>query len=200
MTASTLQGWIIFGDERMGRMLEIELERMGIPARAFDLPPTTPQPLRILIWDADTHPITEGRVLAAKSGCPLVTVGREPSSDPLHLRRPFLISDLETLLRKLLSENSHPTAPPSLYVGDGTVAIGGIPVPLTDAELRIFSALYERRGEVVPREELATLLGGGGNSVEVYVCHLRRKLEAPLGRRTALITTLRGVGYRMELL
>ena len=47
------------------------------------------------------------------------------------------------------------------------------------------------------REELAALLGGGGHSVEVYVCKLRTKLEKPLGRR--LIHTVRGVGYRMDV-
>ena len=50
---------------------------------------------------------------------------------------------------------------------------------------------------VVPRAELATLLGGGGNSVEVYVCKLRAKIEKPLGRR--MIHTVRGKGYRLEI-
>jgi len=67
---------------------------------------------------------------------------------------------------------------------------------MTPAEYAILERLYARRGEAVTREELAALLGGGGNSVEVYICKLRAKLEKPLGRR--LILTVRGVGYRME--
>jgi two-component system OmpR family response regulator len=36
---------------------------------------------------------------------------------------------------------------------------------------------------------------GGPNVVEVYVGYLRRKLDAPFGRKS--IETVRGVGYRL---
>jgi DNA-binding response OmpR family regulator len=36
---------------------------------------------------------------------------------------------------------------------------------------------------------------GDPNIVEVYVSSLRRKLDAPFGRRT--IQTVRGIGYRL---
>lgn len=81
-------------------------------------------------------------------------------------------------------------------VRDGTVTVGGRTVPLTPAEQVILDYLLAHRGETVPRDALASLLKGGGNSVDVYVCHLRTKIEKPLGRR--LITTIRGVGYRLE--
>jgi DNA-binding response OmpR family regulator len=59
----------------------------------------------------------------------------------------------------------------------------------------------ERRGEAVSREELSDCLATAGkksdsNKTEVYLCYLRRKLEKPTGRRW--ITTVRGVGYRLE--
>jgi DNA-binding response OmpR family regulator len=37
---------------------------------------------------------------------------------------------------------------------------------------------------------------GDPNIVEVYVGHLRRKVDKPFGR--PMITTLRGLGYRLE--
>jgi DNA-binding response OmpR family regulator len=37
---------------------------------------------------------------------------------------------------------------------------------------------------------------GDPNIVEVYVGHLRRKLDRPFGRET--LTTVRGAGYRLE--
>jgi DNA-binding response OmpR family regulator len=79
---------------------------------------------------------------------------------------------------------------------NGVLTVQGSPVPLTPAEAAILDRLYVHRGEVVSREELSALLGGGGNSVEVYVCKLRAKIEKPLGRR--MIHTVRGVGYRLE--
>ena len=85
---------------------------------------------------------------------------------------------------------------PALTWEDGVCTVQGSPLPLTPAEAAILDCLYTRRGETVPRAELATLLEGGGNSVEVYICKLRTKLEKPLGRR--MIVTVRGVGYRME--
>ncbi|GAA3367971.1 hypothetical protein GCM10020367_04410 [Streptomyces sannanensis] len=37
---------------------------------------------------------------------------------------------------------------------------------------------------------------GDPNIVEVYISALRRKIDAPFGRRS--ITTVRGAGYRLE--
>ena len=37
---------------------------------------------------------------------------------------------------------------------------------------------------------------GGENVVEVYVGHLRRKIDLPFGLTT--LTTVRGMGYRLE--
>ena len=91
-------------------------------------------------------------------------------------------------------------APLTLAPEGNAALIGDLRVPLTPAEAAILARLLERRdtrpGLAVTREELSTLLGGGGNSVDVYVCHLRRKIEKPLGRR--MIATVRGMGYRME--
>ena len=100
---------------------------------------------------------------------------------------------------------SYPAAPkaapvpasPVLAVENGAVTLGGKPLALTPAEQAILEYLHARKGEAVPRAELSTLLDGGGNSVEVYICKLRAKIEKPLGRR--MILTVRGKGYRMEI-
>ncbi len=82
-------------------------------------------------------------------------------------------------------------------ISDGVLAVGGRTVALTPSEWAIYRCLDMHRGEVVPREVLAACLsGGGGNSVDVYVCHLRAKLEKPVGAR--MVWTVRGEGYKME--
>ena len=56
-------------------------------------------------------------------------------------------------------------------------------------------------GEVVSKLEILDnvwdfAFDGDPNIVEVYVRHLRRKLDEPFGRQ--LIQTIRGVGYRLD--
>lgn len=68
-------------------------------------------------------------------------------------------------------------------------------VSLSLQEWRILCCLYQHKGAIVPRETLLDLMGSSGNSVEVYICHLRKKLETPSGSR--LILTVRGKGYRL---
>ncbi|MBQ9162770.1 MAG: winged helix-turn-helix transcriptional regulator [Clostridia bacterium] len=78
------------------------------------------------------------------------------------------------------------------------VAVGSEKIKLSPREWSIFKRLYDSRGCVVERGELARLIDAaeGTNTVEVHVCHLREKIEKPLGTR--IFYTVRGVGYRME--
>jgi DNA-binding response OmpR family regulator len=65
----------------------------------------------------------------------------------------------------------------------------------------VLEYLVRRAGEVIPKREL---LGGvwdddfdgDANIVEVYIRHLRRKVDEPFGRRS--IETVRGSGYRLS--
>jgi DNA-binding response OmpR family regulator len=60
--------------------------------------------------------------------------------------------------------------------------------------------LLHRCGEVVSKREILEHVWdydfeGDSNIVEVYVRHLRNKLDRPFGRDT--IQTVRGAGYRL---
>jgi DNA-binding response OmpR family regulator len=75
----------------------------------------------------------------------------------------------------------------------------GIEVSLSGREAEVLAALMLARGGVVDKAELVNKVWGAHfkgdrNIVEVYVRHLRRKLEPTLGRQ--LIATVHGVGYR----
>ena len=64
----------------------------------------------------------------------------------------------------------------------------------------LLEALLRRPGEVVPKRELLREVwgddfDGDANVVEVYVGYLRRKVDAPFGRRS--LQTVRGAGYRV---
>ena len=85
---------------------------------------------------------------------------------------------------------------------DGLVLAGGEVVRLSVRELRLLTALMDRWGRIVSREELYRLAWGGtlrrgDRSVDVYVHKLRAKLERALPQ-AAFIHTHLGFGYRFE--
>lgn len=78
-----------------------------------------------------------------------------------------------------------------------TATRAGVPAGLTAREWELFEPLARRAGSVVPRAELAALLGRpdgarASNVVEVHLSAIRRKL----GRDS--IETIRGRGYRFK--
>ena len=78
----------------------------------------------------------------------------------------------------------------------------GRPLHLTTRELALLTALVEREGRIVSREELYLSVWGepyrkSDRSVDVYVGKLRRKLERELPERR-LIHTHFGFGYRFQ--
>lgn len=93
---------------------------------------------------------------------------------------------------------------PQLTVGEvnvnlatRTVTMGGKAVPVTAREWAVLERLLSRRGGIVTKAEIEDSLypfGAevDGNAVEVYVSRLRKKLGQ------SIITTVRGLGYRIE--
>ena len=77
---------------------------------------------------------------------------------------------------------------------------GDVEISLTARELSVLDFLLRRRDEVVTKAEIiADVWGsdfdGDANIVEVYVGHLRAKVDRPFGRES--IQTVRGAGYRL---
>ena len=90
-----------------------------------------------------------------------------------------------------------------LNTADQTLQYEGKAIDLTKNEYRILLCLMERKGQVVSRELLMQRLWEtdsfvDDNTLSVYMRRLRQKLDA--GREISCITTIRGVGYRMESL
>ena len=85
---------------------------------------------------------------------------------------------------------------------DFLAVAGGHPLNLTARELELLTALVEREGRIVSREELYRAVWGetyrkSDRSVDVYVGKLRQKLDDALpGQR--LIHTHFGFGYRFQ--
>lgn len=78
----------------------------------------------------------------------------------------------------------------------------GTEVPLTPLEFSILWLLCERRGKVVPAEELFESVWGEkylnhNNTVMAHIARLREKLREP-ARKPRFIKTVWGVGYTVE--
>jgi two-component system, OmpR family, response regulator len=123
-----------------------------------------------------------------------------------YLTKPFSYAVLVARLRALLRRGA-PQRPAVLEAGElrldpsaRRVWRGAVEVELTPRELALLEFLLRRRGEVVSKREILQHVWdydfeGDPNIVEVYVRHLRNKLDRPFGRET--IHTLRGAGYRL---
>ena len=123
-----------------------------------------------------------------------------------YVTKPFshvaLIARLRALIRRGVSER-----PPTLEAGDLRFDPGArrtwrgeAEVRLTAREASLLEFLMRRSGEVVSKSEILDHVWddrfeGDLNIVEVYVRHLRNKLDRPFDR--ASIETVRGAGYRL---
>lgn len=115
---------------------------------------------------------------------------------------PVLVARLRALVRRGGRER-----PAVLEAGDLSldpaarrVFRGETEISLTARELAVLDFLLRRRGEAVTKAEvIANVWGddfdGDANIVEVYIGHLRTKVDRPFGR--AAIETVRGTGYRL---
>ncbi|HVD27152.1 MAG TPA: response regulator transcription factor, partial [Mycobacteriales bacterium] len=144
-------------------------------------------------------------MLTAKDGVWDEVEGLDTGADD-YLTKPFAYAVLVARLRALLRRGAR-ERPVVLEAGDLRVDPaarrawrGAVEVDLTPRELALVEFLLHRRGEVVSKREILEHVWdydfeGDSNIVEVYVWHLRNKLDRPFGRDT--IQTVRGAGYRL---
>jgi two-component system OmpR family response regulator len=124
-----------------------------------------------------------------------------------YLTKPFSFVVLLARIRALLRRSGR--SEPVLYTaGDVTLdpithrcSRGEVDVTLTAREFSVLEFLMRRAGEVVAKAEILDnvwdfAFDGDPNIVEVYIRHLRKKLDEPFGRH--LIETIRGAGYRLD--
>ncbi|MGH8986169.1 MAG: response regulator [Acidimicrobiia bacterium] len=123
-----------------------------------------------------------------------------------YLTKPFSFVVLAAHVRALVRRTTH-RAPSLVEAGDLRLDParhrcwrGGTEVALTAREFAVLEYLMRRAGQVVAKAGILEGVWdydfeGDPNIVEVYVRHLRRKIDEPFGRNA--IETIRGVGYRL---
>jgi len=125
-----------------------------------------------------------------------------------YLTKPFafvvLVARLHALMRRGARER-----PAVLEAGDlrfdpaaKRTFRGEREIELTAREMALLDFLMRRKGDVVSKREIIEHVWdyefmGDPNIVEVYIRHLRNKLDRPFGRHS--IQTVRGAGYRLAV-
>lgn len=123
-----------------------------------------------------------------------------------YIRKPFSFEELLARIRVLMRSKHQETTiftagEIELNIEKHTVARNGIPVELTQKEFALLEFLLRNKGKVARRtriiEKVWDIHYDHDNSViDVYINALRKKLDVP--GQPSLITTVRGVGYKIE--
>jgi two-component system, OmpR family, response regulator len=124
-----------------------------------------------------------------------------------YLTKPFAFAELLARLRALV-RRGEPVRPRVLAAGDlrldpatRRVWRGQTEIELSAKEFAVLETFMRRPDEVLTREYLIEhawdfAYESRSNVVDVYVRHLRKKIDEPFRRRS--LETLRGIGYRLR--
>lgn len=188
----------IIADGNMAKLIALECERMGLKHQISHAP----------IPDTKLYICDLGFVGANSLPCEkTIVIGNTNDTNFCHsLGSPFLLSEFRKLLVEMLTDST-PTkteAPRrqkktlTIVLNDKsqTAKIRGNEIKLSSTEFKILDLLLSRKGEVVTCEEIDTLINNqNSNKTNVYICFLRKKLEA---QGDKIIYSIRGKGFTIK--
>ncbi len=197
---------VISEDERLYRLVEAELLLLGYEVEKYKNIKNKSKEFYGIIYD---HPVDNSLYLL-NSELKVILVradltGEERSALAKHgiiLEYPFLLDEFRSVMlshdkkeataKNIQTQDKHSVI---YYERDtSSVVLRGKSIKLSDYEYKTLELLCKNSGKCVSRAKLTETLGGlDGNIADVYICHLRKKLEAPFGIK--IITTVRNKGY-----
>lgn len=147
-------------------------------------------------------------MLTAKTSVDDRVEGLDAGADD-YLAKPFAIAEMLARVRALLRRGQASTLTGNTLqvedllvdVAERRVERNGVTISLTKREFDLLACLLRHARQVLSRAQILEQVWGYGyavedNIVDVYVRHLRAKLDDPFP--TKLIHTVRGVGYTVK--
>lgn len=124
-----------------------------------------------------------------------------------YLTKPFAMAEFMARLRAVarkgpvVQQSTVSVADLTLDPSSGVISRSGIPLPLTRTQFLLLEYLMRRAGQLLTREAIMERVWSDKldievNTLEVFVRAVRSKID--VDRDTSLITTVRGIGYRMD--
>ncbi len=155
-------------------------------------------------WLRRTLPRATIVVLTARDAEIDVIVGLDAGADD-YLTKPFRLAELTARVRAHMRRRGgtgatvHQVGDLVVHVAARRVTVAGAEVELRPREFDLLARLAADTGAAVTRETLMSDVWdehwfGSTKTLDMHISSLRRKL----GRAGGRITTLRGVGYRLE--
>jgi two-component system, OmpR family, response regulator len=139
---------------------------------------------------------TDGRVEDPLDAVSLDVTPSYDNPDPVRAPHPLTVIGAVPEPMNAVDEESRPTGAIWIVPESRRVSVDGEPVPLTRIEFDLLQFLAEHPQRVFSRTQLLQQVWGyshaGERTVDVHI----RRVRAKLGD-DALVTTIRGVGYRL---
>lgn len=177
---------IVSGDPLFARMIQIVLENAGYQQITVSSKTNRKYDLAVIDLDAFPEPPQADQCItfSRMQGCgadlirpfktdELVALAGERFGTPTHAHARRGNSDAPGSRRESFSAEITVSEP------DG-ITVNGVRIGLSPKEYRLFLVLLSNRGKTVSKEVLHSSVFDGceGNSIEVYISYLRKKLEA----------------------
>ena len=185
----------IYTDDRIfGGLIETEIKKLGKSTSLHG------ENCILLIVDADM--CNAESVISEIPHSFTVGISRENTDTCTFdacLKRPVSLKELRDTVKDLLERKNVNTSKSAsendeiiLLTDRKSVLFNGNRISLTPNEFILLEHLILNRGNAVSREKINELLDGDGNTADVYICMLRKKLT--FNRRSPIVT-LRKKGY-----
>jgi DNA-binding response OmpR family regulator len=123
-----------------------------------------------------------------------------------YIRKPFSFEELLARIRVLMRKNEaellvFSAGTIELNIDKHTVTKEGKPVELTQKEFSLLEYFLRNKGKVCRRTRIIEKVWDlhfdyDSSIIDVYINSLRKKLDEP--GKTSIITTVRGIGYKIE--
>lgn len=205
---------IMTTDPRLADVLCAQAALCGLYAAAITdpekIPTRVPDHARVLVLDLD-----ERQSVSVPGQVRVLGLCRDPEALPLRtrraasiiFRRPFSMADFrreltfaaascEERMQQPMTDQVATDTAVKLLPSSRSVLVDGEQIPLSQKEYDLLSLLISCGERGASTEQIDLCVGAGNtNQGQVYVCHLRKKLERTPGVRR--IQTVRGWGYRL---